>query len=64
MEPYKQLDSIGKKARKAAGRLNCKKCPLKAKCTPIVFDVCTYVFDEGFRKGYNLRKKEEKCKKN
>lgn len=64
IKPYKELDSIGKKARKAAGRLNCEKCPMKAKCYPLVFDVCTYVFEEGFRKGYNQRKREEKCKKN
>ena len=64
IKPYKELDSIGKKARKAAVRLNCEKCPMKAECTPVVFDVCTYVFEEGFRKGYNQRKREEKCKKN
>ena len=38
--------------------------PGKSKVHPNVFDVCTYVFDEGFRKGYNQRKREEKCKKN
>ena len=63
MKPYKDLDSIGKKARMSSGKINCEKCPMKAKCNLLVFDVCTYAFEEGFRKGYNQRKKEEKCKK-
>lgn len=64
IKPYKDLDSVGKKARMAAGKLNCEKCPMKAKCNLLIFDVCTYAFEEGFRKGYNTHKREKKCKKN
>jgi hypothetical protein len=60
MKPYCDLDATGKKARMASGKINCDKCPAKAKCDPLTFDVCTYVFEEGFRKGYNQRKKEGK----
>jgi hypothetical protein len=60
MKPYCDLDATGKKARKASGKINCEKCPAKAKCDLLTFDVCTYVFEEGFRKGYNQRKREEK----
>ena len=63
MKPYCDLDATGKKARKASGKINCKKCPAKRKCDLLTFDVCTYVFEEGFRKGYNQRKREEKCKR-
>lgn len=63
MKRNQNLDSIGKKARLASGKLNCTECPAKAKCTPVVFDVCTYAFDVGFRKGYNQRKREMQCKK-
>ena len=60
MRPYCDLDALGKKARKVSGKINCKKCPAKAKCDFLTFDVCTYVFEEGFRKGYNTREREEK----
>lgn len=60
---YKDLDTISRKARVAGGKLNCEKCPMKARCNLLIFDVCTYAFTEGFRKGYNKRKKEEKCKR-
>ena len=60
MKPYCDLDSLGKKARKASGKINCDKCPAKRKCDLLTFDVCTYVFEDGFRKGYNQRKREEK----
>lgn len=60
MKPYCDLDALGKKARKASGKINCEKCPAKVKCDLLTFDVCTYVFEEGFRKGYNQRKKEGK----
>jgi hypothetical protein len=63
MKPYCDLDATGKKARKALGKINCEKCPAKAKCDLLTFDVCTYVFEEGFRKGYNQRKREGKCKR-
>lgn len=58
MKLYCDLDALGKKARKA--NINCNKCPMKAKCDQPTFDVCTYAFEEGFRKGYNQRKREEK----
>lgn len=63
MKPYCDLDATGKKARNAWGKINCDKCLAKGKCDLLTFDVCTYVFEEGFRKGYNQRKREEKCKK-
>jgi hypothetical protein len=62
MKPYCDLDALGKKARKASGKINCEKCPAKAKCDLLTFDVCTYAFEEGYRKGYNQRKKEGKCR--
>ena len=60
MRPYCDLDATGKKARNASGKINCDKYPAKVKCDLLTFDVCTYVFEEGFRKGYNTRKREEK----
>ena len=63
MKPYCDLDSLGKKARRANGRINCEKCPMHARCTDMVMEVCAYVFEHGYRAGYNQRKREEKCKK-
>lgn len=60
MKPYCDLDATGKKARRASGKIKCDKCPAKAKCDLLTFDVRTYAFEEGYRKGYNQRKKEEK----
>ena len=58
MKPYCDLDAIGKKARRASGKINCDKCPAKAKCDLLTFDVCTYAFEEGYRKGYtNVRRR-------
>ena len=59
MKHYYDLDALGKKARRASGKINREKCPAKVKCDLLTFDVCTYVFEEGFRKGYNQRKREE-----
>ena len=60
MTPYREFDALGKKARIASGKINCEQCPAKAKCNPLTFDVCTYVFEQGFRKGYNQYKRETK----
>lgn len=58
MKQYKDLDKIGKKARLASGKINCEECPAKAKCNLLVFDVCTHVFEVGYRKGYNQHKRD------
>lgn len=59
MRPFQDLDSLGKKARIASGRIRCDKCPLCQRCNDLTFEACTYIFEHGYRAGYNRRKKEK-----
>lgn len=61
MKPFVDLDSLGKKARKASGRIRCDKCPAYTICrtNTVMHETCTYIFEHAYRSGYNQRKKEE-----
>lgn len=42
----------------------CSVCQYAKVCNIAMSDACSVIYEKGFRKGYNQRKKEEKCKKN
>ena len=61
MKPYCDLDSLGKRARKACMRSQCWKCPFGGKCNEMIMEVCVRAYERGYRAGYNARKpKNEK----
>lgn len=62
MIPYRDLDSLGKKARESSARLNCEKCPIYGRCNTTIMDACDYIYITAFKRGYNKRKQEQKKK--
>ena len=64
IKPYKELDSIGKKVRTACMKQRCSVCQYAKVCNIEMSEACSVIYEKGFRKGYNKRKEEEKCKKN
>lgn len=64
--PYKELDSIGRKARDAEKRLSCGNCPGTERttfCSELQREICDYVFLAGFRSGYRKRVTEDNKKR-
>lgn len=60
MKPYCDLDSIGKKARRAWGKSRCERCPFGEKCNDvIIIEVCARAYGRGYRAGYKARKPKE-----
>lgn len=63
------MTALDQKAAKADGRSSCDNCPLFHNCRHIgdpdslevkIAQLCSRKFREGYRKGYNQRKREEK----
>lgn len=63
MRPYCDLDATGKKARTACMKQRCCVCQYAKVCNIAMSEVCSVIYEKGFRKGYNQRKEEEKCKR-
>ena len=60
LKPAKAKKSIAKMAKEANGRSRaCKSCQYLMKCTPIVSEICSKAFVEGYTKGYKQGRKGE-----
>lgn len=60
IKKFKELDSIGKKARQASMRQRCCVCQFATICTPATSEMCTVIYEKGFRRGYYQRKEEDR----
>lgn len=60
IKKFKELDSIGRKARQASMRQRCCVCQFAQSCTLAMSDVCTVAYEKGFRRGYIQRKEEDR----
>ena len=59
MKPYCDLDSLGKKARRACMKSRCGRCPIGKRCDNVIMEVCVRAFERGYRAGYKARKPKE-----
>ena len=53
LKPAKAKKSVAQMAKETNGRSRaCKSCQYLMKCTPIVSEICSKAFVEGYTKGY------------
>ena len=54
------MTSLDRLAQQANGRSQaCAKCPYGGVCPQQVFDICSRSFIEGFKKGYEAKRKDK-----